>query len=88
MTKFRPPRFGAGVTARAEELDGVAILARGAEPVETRHGPPDDPGDAHSRYIEAAVSHRAKLVRPLGMKPRSWPGIGVFVRVSALVVSK
>lgn len=35
--------------------NGVAILARGATPVETRRGLPGDPDDAHSRYIEAAV---------------------------------
>jgi exodeoxyribonuclease III len=35
--------------------NGVAILARGAEPVETRRGLPGDPDDTHSRYIEAAV---------------------------------
>ncbi|MBA3677145.1 MAG: exodeoxyribonuclease III [Sphingosinicella sp.] len=36
--------------------NGVAILARGCEPVETRRGLPGDPGDNHSRYIEAAVN--------------------------------
>ncbi len=35
--------------------NGVAILARGAVPVETRRGLPGDPADVHSRYIEAAV---------------------------------
>jgi exodeoxyribonuclease-3 len=35
--------------------NGVAILARGAEPVETHRGLPGDPQDTHSRYIEAAV---------------------------------
>jgi exodeoxyribonuclease-3 len=35
--------------------NGVAILARGAEPVESRRGLPGDPDDTHSRYIEAAV---------------------------------
>lgn len=35
--------------------NGVAILARGCEPVETRRGLPDDPDPSHSRYIEAAV---------------------------------
>lgn len=35
--------------------NGVAILARGAQPVETRRGLPGDPQDLHSRYIEAAV---------------------------------
>ena len=33
----------------------MAILARCAEPVETRRGLPGDPGDTHSRYIEAAI---------------------------------
>lgn len=36
--------------------NGVAILARGAEPIETRRGLPGDPDDTHRRYIEAAVS--------------------------------
>ena len=35
--------------------NGVAILARGAQPLETRRGLPGDPDDSHSRYIEAAV---------------------------------
>jgi exodeoxyribonuclease-3 len=35
--------------------NGVAILARGNKPVETRRGLPGDPEDLHSRYIEAAV---------------------------------
>jgi exodeoxyribonuclease-3 len=35
--------------------NGVAILARGCEPVETCRGLAGEPGDSHSRYIEAAV---------------------------------
>jgi len=35
--------------------NGVAILARGRAPVETRRGLPGDAADAQSRYIEAAV---------------------------------
>ena len=35
--------------------NGVAILARGRTPTETRRRLPGDPDDAHSRYIEAAV---------------------------------
>src|SRR5579864_6774371 len=35
--------------------NGVAILARGAAPRETRRGLPGDPDDTHSRYIEAAL---------------------------------
>jgi exodeoxyribonuclease-3 len=36
--------------------NGVALLARGSQPVETRRGLPGDPDDTHSRYIEAAVN--------------------------------
>ncbi len=36
--------------------NGVAILARGCDPVETHRGLPGDPEDRHSRYIEAAVA--------------------------------
>ena len=35
--------------------NGVAILARGADPVQTRRALPGDPADAQARYIEAAV---------------------------------
>ena len=35
--------------------NGVAILSRGIDPVETRRGLPGDPEDTQSRYIEAAV---------------------------------
>ncbi len=35
--------------------NGVAMLARGTTPVETRRALPGDPDDAQARYIEAAV---------------------------------
>jgi exodeoxyribonuclease III len=35
--------------------NGVAILSRGAEPIEVRRGLPGDPEDTQSRYIEATV---------------------------------
>jgi exodeoxyribonuclease III len=35
--------------------NGVAILARGVQPVEVRRELPGDPLDEHSRYLEAAV---------------------------------
>jgi exodeoxyribonuclease III len=35
--------------------NGVAILARGCEPIETGRGLPGDPEDSQSRYIEAAI---------------------------------
>jgi len=36
-------------------FNGVAILARGEEPIERRRGLPGDPDDTHSRYIEASA---------------------------------
>jgi exodeoxyribonuclease-3 len=36
--------------------NGVAILARGGQPHETRRGLPGEAEDLHSRYIEAAVN--------------------------------
>ena len=35
--------------------NGVAILARGQDPVEKRRALPGDPDDIHSRYIEAQI---------------------------------
>jgi exodeoxyribonuclease III len=48
--------------------NGVAILARGTEPRETRRGLPGDPDDPHSRYLEAEVHglHVACLYLPNG----------------------
>ncbi|HYO26493.1 MAG TPA: exodeoxyribonuclease III [Lacipirellulaceae bacterium] len=36
--------------------NGVAILARGGQPEETRRGLPGDPDDVQSRYLEARVA--------------------------------
>jgi len=36
-------------------FNGVAVLARGAQPQEIRRGLPGDPDDTHSRYLEAQV---------------------------------
>jgi exodeoxyribonuclease III len=38
-----------------QSWNGVAILARDADPVETHRGLPGDPTDKHSRYLEAAA---------------------------------
>jgi exodeoxyribonuclease-3 len=47
---------GYGAVWRGQKTwNGVAILARGAEPVVTRTELPGDPADTQSRYIEAAV---------------------------------
>lgn len=37
-------------------FNGVAILAKGGQPIERRKGLPDDPDPTHSRYIEAEVN--------------------------------
>lgn len=39
-----------------QSWNGVAILAKGAKPVEIRRGLPEGSGDTHSRYLEAAVN--------------------------------
>jgi exodeoxyribonuclease III len=47
---------GYGAVCRGQRTwNGVAILARGAEPILTRAELPGDAADSHSRYIEAAV---------------------------------
>ena len=53
--------------------NGVAILSRVGEPVETRRGLPHDPDPAQSRYIEAAVCGIliGNLYAPNG---NPWPG--------------
>jgi len=48
---------GYGAVWRGQSAwNGVAILARDAEPVLTRSALPGDPSDAQARYIEAAVN--------------------------------
>jgi exodeoxyribonuclease-3 len=54
LAEIRKAGYGA-VWHGEKAWNGVAILARGADPVETRRGLPGDPADRHSRYIEAAV---------------------------------
>ncbi|MHA1559491.1 MAG: exodeoxyribonuclease III [Alphaproteobacteria bacterium] len=53
--------------------NGVAILARNADPVVTRRGLPGDPADQQTRYIEAAVEGVlvASIYLPNG---NPWPG--------------
>ena len=53
--------------------NGVAILARGCRPEETRRGLPGDPEDTHSRYIEAAI--KGVLIGCLYLpNGNPWPG--------------
>ena len=56
-----------------KSYNGVALLARGQVPVETRRGLPGDPDDTHSRYIEGAVN--GVLVGCLYLpNGNPWPG--------------
>jgi exodeoxyribonuclease-3 len=41
--------------AKSRAFNGVAILARGAEPFAIRRGLPGNPADTQARYLEAAV---------------------------------
>ena len=48
---------GYGAIWRGQKTwNGVAILARGSEPIQTRNTLPGDPEDTQARYIEAAVN--------------------------------
>ena len=47
--------YGALWQGQKPRYNGVAILARGADPVEVRRGLPGDPDDPQARYLEAAI---------------------------------
>ena len=67
-------RAGYGVIWHGQKSwNGVAILAKGEEPVESGRGLPGDPEDVQSRYIEAAVCGIliGNLYLPNG---NPWPG--------------
>jgi len=52
---IRDAGYGALWQGQKPRYNGVAILARGATPVEVRRGLPGDPADAQARYLEAAI---------------------------------
>jgi exodeoxyribonuclease-3 len=52
---IRAAGYGA-VWVGQRSWNGVAILARDADPVPTRRALPGDPADAQARYVEAAVN--------------------------------
>jgi exodeoxyribonuclease-3 len=54
MAEIEQAGYGA-IWHGQKSWNGVAILAKGCEPIETRRGLPGDRQDAQSRYIEAAV---------------------------------
>ena len=55
LAAIRDAGYGALWQGQKPRFNGVAILARGAEPLEIRRGLPGDAGDMQSRYMEAAI---------------------------------
>src|SRR3954471_18674508 len=53
---IRDAGYGALWQGQQPRYNGVAILARGHEPVELRRGLPGNAADDHARYIEAAIN--------------------------------
>ena len=56
VAALRDAGYGAMWRGQRPRYNGVAILARGTDPVEVRRMLPGDPGDAEARYLEAAVN--------------------------------
>jgi exodeoxyribonuclease-3 len=54
ITEFEAAGYGA-LWHGQKSWNGVALLVRGADPIETQRGLPGDPADTQSRYIEAAA---------------------------------
>ena len=56
LAAIRDAGYGALWQGQKPRFNGVAILARGTDPVEIRRALPGKAGDAHARYLEAAVN--------------------------------
>jgi exodeoxyribonuclease-3 len=56
VAAIRDAGYGAIWKAQRTRYNGVAILARDADPVEVRRALPGDPKDSEARYLEAAVN--------------------------------
>ena len=62
--------------------NGVAILAKGMDPLESRRGLPGDEGDTHSRYLEGTAHgvtvgcciYRTATRSPVPNSSTNWPG--------------
>jgi exodeoxyribonuclease-3 len=55
LAQIQAAGYGALWQGQKPRYNGVAILARGTEPVEIRRALPGDPEDWQARYLEAAV---------------------------------
>jgi len=56
IAAIRDAGYGAIWKGQRTRYNGVAILARGADPIEVRRALPGDPDDSEARYLEAAVN--------------------------------
>jgi exodeoxyribonuclease-3 len=56
LAAIREAGYGAMWKGQKPRYNGVAILARGTDPVAVRRELPGDPKDAEARYLEAAVN--------------------------------
>lgn len=73
--EIRATGYGA-IWQGQKSWNGVAILARGAEPHETRRGLPGDADDSHSRYLEARGQRGAgRLPLPAERQPGARPEV-------------
>ncbi|MBA3599331.1 MAG: exodeoxyribonuclease III [Methylibium sp.] len=72
MAELQSAGYGALVVGQ-KTWNGVALLARGSDPVLIRRALPGDPQDAQARYLEAAIGGVivASLYLPNG---NPWPG--------------
>jgi exodeoxyribonuclease-3 len=55
LDAIRAAGYGALWRGQKPRYNGVAILARGVEPIEIRRELPGDPDDIQARYLEAAI---------------------------------
>jgi exodeoxyribonuclease-3 len=55
LDAIRQVGYGAVWRGQKPRYNGVAILARGVEPIEIRRELPGDPTDVQARYLEAAI---------------------------------
>jgi exodeoxyribonuclease III len=56
IAAIRDAGYGAIWKGQRTRYNGVAILARGADPIEVRRALPGDTNDSEARYLEAAVN--------------------------------
>jgi exodeoxyribonuclease-3 len=56
LAAIREAGYGAMWQGQQPRYNGVAILARDAEPIEVRRALPGDPDDSQARYLEAAIN--------------------------------